>query len=505
MGGIKIIDYTVGSQIGSWGLASQLLDKYALVNNGKTQYSLHSWIMEHNSGKDTKTENIYESDTVLKIPKDKIGIAEIIGKPVTQNNKQEKIPIKRFLVVSKIEGPDEVEYGAIEDPAKPTVFKNYIFQATAFNESDITDEEKANIRWQVRINYNNNELENKVQTLTQCGETLELEITYEYLESEITVSAYFEDTSRIAQKTLQVPFSVRSVPEILKKLNRKEFDKAIETQRVWFKEINAMGDTSVQSIFNDDQTDIDRTYYKMMTMDEIFEEFPVIKTKFDETTELDWINKKLLNYIRGKIKENNLLGKDENVYFTGFLSDKEVESCNNYFERINSNKTVENVNSSFDDFNDVILLNMLYVQRVDISVTDHMGWLSAAWGSLWNSIEFDDFIAALANCALRIAVKGVIEPAENNSEQVFKILEYRVFFRDGFDFTGEQAEDEGLGHWRANPPGLKLDEEDGYTRIANETYRDWRTTNGVGYDYLLFSSDYKRFKIKNGKSYKCNE
>jgi Family of unknown function (DUF6402) len=124
--------------------------------------------------------------------------------------------------------------------------------------------------------------------------------------------------------------------------------------------------------------------------------------------------------------------------------------------------------------------------------------------------DFDDMTAALANFTFRVVVAGTVgpvapapgAPAGPTTYQV-RITEVGVYIQDSFDFEGDQF----LGCWSDSPDGFSpIPPPSGisigpipipsfqYKPVFNSTFRDWRTSNGHGGDFLVFS-DMKRVTL----------
>lgn len=125
-------------------------------------------------------------------------------------------------------------------------------------------------------------------------------------------------------------------------------------------------------------------------------------------------------------------------------------------------------------------------------------------GSLFDtaSQSLDGMVAALAlaNCCFHMAVEGTIH-YEGVKETYFGLGEEDVYLititkvgcyiKDSYDFIGNQLG--GLGYW--NPTinkAKKLTAEEGFYKVENKNFRDWRKKNGKEGDFLVFSNIEKR-------------
>jgi hypothetical protein len=117
----------------------------------------------------------------------------------------------------------------------------------------------------------------------------------------------------------------------------------------------------------------------------------------------------------------------------------------------------------------------------------------------------DDFFAAIANASIKVAVSGMVERVRPDLLRL-RIDEIGTYLRDTYDFNGDQP----LGSWGENgfsrlavaAPECAWRREDApsdawynsgrYFSVTNETFRKYRTAQGAGGDFLIFS-DVRRF------------
>jgi hypothetical protein len=110
----------------------------------------------------------------------------------------------------------------------------------------------------------------------------------------------------------------------------------------------------------------------------------------------------------------------------------------------------------------------------------------------------DDMYAALGRFSFRVAVSGSVVPAgtipmppgasmtrrprpgtlPQHSVQIERV---GIYIFDSFDFNGFQF----LGFW--SPTDVTRAPIPGYVEVWNSTYRDWRSKNGRGGDFLVYS------------------
>lgn len=101
--------------------------------------------------------------------------------------------------------------------------------------------------------------------------------------------------------------------------------------------------------------------------------------------------------------------------------------------------------------------------------------------------DLDDMSAALGNFAFRVLVSGSVTAASRMSEYQVTITEVGVYIRDSFDFNGDQF----LGYWDDSDNSVSMLNPLSGTGVSNSDFRNWRSRNGRGGDFLVFS-DIKR-------------
>jgi uncharacterized protein DUF6402 len=101
--------------------------------------------------------------------------------------------------------------------------------------------------------------------------------------------------------------------------------------------------------------------------------------------------------------------------------------------------------------------------------------------------NLDDLSAALGNFAFRVLVSGAVAAASGGSGYQVTITEVGVYIRDSYDFNGEQF----LGYWDDSDNTVSMFNPLSGTSVSNSDFRDWRSRNGRGGDFLVFS-DIKR-------------
>ena len=96
--------------------------------------------------------------------------------------------------------------------------------------------------------------------------------------------------------------------------------------------------------------------------------------------------------------------------------------------------------------------------------------------------SLDDMVAALGNFSFYVSpIAGEVGP-ESGRWRV-KLLQVGFHIMDSFDFEGSQD----LGYWDETTNEVSTHYTWSGTDVTNETFRNWRTTNGKGGDFLVYS------------------
>jgi hypothetical protein len=119
---------------------------------------------------------------------------------------------------------------------------------------------------------------------------------------------------------------------------------------------------------------------------------------------------------------------------------------------------------------DVVRLDEHYVQERSVLY------------NIVNQFFSDELIATLGNFPFRVAVGGQIVPKK--SQHTIQIEKVWIYVRKPYTFNDRKpGEDELLGRWSdSGGPEAPLG-----TNVRNSTFRSWRTANGKGGDFLIFS------------------
>ena len=123
--------------------------------------------------------------------------------------------------------------------------------------------------------------------------------------------------------------------------------------------------------------------------------------------------------------------------------------------------------------------------------------------------DLDDMSASLGNFAFRVLVAGRTTSVRGSSPAASRrpptmnlpavprgatfqvsITEVGIYIRDSFDFNGDQF----LGFWDDSDNSVSMLNFLSGTSVSNEDFRNWRTQNRRGGDFLVFS-DIKRIVL----------
>ncbi|MEM9588053.1 MAG: DUF6402 family protein, partial [Planctomycetota bacterium] len=108
-----------------------------------------------------------------------------------------------------------------------------------------------------------------------------------------------------------------------------------------------------------------------------------------------------------------------------------------------------------------------------------------------------DMVAAMGNFNFRVLVAGVVAPATSGGGHVVTIDEVGIYLRDSFDFEGSQH----LGFWDDSDNSVSAINFLSGTRVTNKSFRDWRTANQRGGDFLVYS-DLRRIPLTRPDSFR---
>lgn len=113
----------------------------------------------------------------------------------------------------------------------------------------------------------------------------------------------------------------------------------------------------------------------------------------------------------------------------------------------------------------------------------------------------DDLRAALANFTFRVVVAGTVEPEMvtqkvasgaapkvANGNYLVTIETVGVYIKDSYDFNDAAGEDQDLGNWNIEKNSVGRTGLNGGFNVHNSDFRKWRTANGKGGDFLVYSN-----------------
>jgi hypothetical protein len=120
-------------------------------------------------------------------------------------------------------------------------------------------------------------------------------------------------------------------------------------------------------------------------------------------------------------------------------------------------------------------------QPVDGLDADYINFRTVSTSGLFSSL--DDMDAALGNFTFHVVVAGSVEPDVGGNGWLVTINQVGVYVRDSYDFNGDQF----LGYWDDSDNSVSLVNPLSGTKVTNASFRDWRTANNAGGDFLVYS------------------
>ncbi|MCX7112860.1 MAG: DUF6402 family protein [Proteobacteria bacterium] len=106
------------------------------------------------------------------------------------------------------------------------------------------------------------------------------------------------------------------------------------------------------------------------------------------------------------------------------------------------------------------------------------------------SSDLDDMNAALGNFVFNVVISGRVSCSGKDSVYRVEIKEVGVYVKDSYDFNGDQF----LGYWDDSDNSVSMWNALSGTGVSNQDFRDWRSQNGKGGDFRVFS-DVKRTSL----------
>jgi len=107
----------------------------------------------------------------------------------------------------------------------------------------------------------------------------------------------------------------------------------------------------------------------------------------------------------------------------------------------------------------------------------------------------DDMAAALANFGIYV-VPLVADVTPEGGQYRVKLYTVGFHIMDSYDFEGSQD----LGYWDEDSNDASASWMWSGTQVTNDTFRNWRNTNGKGGDFLVYS-DVKKLELKPPESF----
>jgi len=115
-------------------------------------------------------------------------------------------------------------------------------------------------------------------------------------------------------------------------------------------------------------------------------------------------------------------------------------------------------------------------------------------GGTWDMMtgDMDDLRAALANFVFKIIIIGNVDPILTDKkkltgEYIVTIDEVGIYVRDSYDFNDEKDEDQELGNWDIDDNSVGRTVLNGGETIKNSDFRNWRSKNKLGGDFIVYS------------------
>ncbi|GKT00916.1 DUF6402 family protein [Acidovorax sp. SUPP3434] len=112
----------------------------------------------------------------------------------------------------------------------------------------------------------------------------------------------------------------------------------------------------------------------------------------------------------------------------------------------------------------------------------------------------DDLRAALGNFTFRLVVAGTVEaemtekkvaagpaPKVPTGNYLVTIEEVGIYVKDSYDFNDAAGEDQDLGNWNFESNSVGRTGLNGGFNVRNSDFRKWRSANGKGGDFLIYS------------------
>lgn len=117
-----------------------------------------------------------------------------------------------------------------------------------------------------------------------------------------------------------------------------------------------------------------------------------------------------------------------------------------------------------------------------------------AVGGTWDMATgtMDDLRAALANFVFKAVIVGYVEPILDSkkiptNEYKVTINEVGIYIKDSYDFNDAKGDDQSLGNWDFDDNSVGRTIFNGGETIHNSNFRNWRSANSKGGDFLIYS------------------
>ena len=105
----------------------------------------------------------------------------------------------------------------------------------------------------------------------------------------------------------------------------------------------------------------------------------------------------------------------------------------------------------------------------------------------FGATDLDDMAVAMGNFAFRVVVAGGVTPNRHSPRHRVTISEIGIYIRDAYDFNGSQC----LGFWDDSDNAVSMANPLSGTAVSNDDFRAWRSANGRGGDFIIYSDVYR--------------
>lgn len=267
--------------------------------------------------------------------------------------------------------------------------------------------------------------------------------------------------------TLSIHF-VRYIPKLLNTLG---FSNAEKLQRVWFTKGNNVDKDSVNP-----EVDI-------VSFDWAISESSQVNTEHKDFLTETGINLNNNYFPFGNKIRESLKTEINRMINDGALSIP-TQSGNNQSFGITNNQVITHRGEKIPTYEKYYFNSKAFTGVLDLGIHFLVDGL-------------DDFIAALANFNYHIIAIGELKYETNGwlSDTIdINVKQLGVYIKDSFDFIDDDpsAASQPLGYWKINNDTVevkrKVSDTSQYYQVTNKSYRDYRDTHNMGYNFHLYST-----------------